>query len=61
MKYFKTKSKTYAIAIQYITGESYYKFDSDESNMKIYSFRINDDKFNNFLTKVKELDKLRFK
>ena len=60
MKYFKTKSKTYAIAIQYITGESYYKFDSDEGDMKIYSFRINDDKFNSFLSKVKELDKLRF-
>ena len=42
--YFKTKSKSYAYAIQYITGKYFYKFDGEGEfkNYTIYSFEINE-------------------
>lgn len=55
-KYFITKSFTYAIAIQYVTGLSYYKFQNN-NNQTIYSFVVND----SFEDKIKELNKIRFR
>ena len=53
--YFTTKSFTYAMAIQYITGLSYYKF-RDKNNKIIYSFKIND----SFKEKLEKLNRIRF-
>ena len=53
--YFTTKSFTYAIAIQYITGLSYYKF-QDSDNRMIYSFKVND----GFKEKIEKLKRIRF-
>lgn len=59
MRYFKTKSKTYAIAIQYVTGKSFYKFNLDDDG-KVYSFQLENEDFFNFLEKVRQLDNIRF-
>ena len=54
MKYFQTKSKTFAMAIQFVTGRNYYKFDSNENC--VYSFKSD----SKFLEKVKKLEEIKF-
>jgi hypothetical protein len=54
-KYFQTKSKVFAYAIQYITNQNYYKF-QDNKNITIYSFEIND----NFYEKINKLNDIKF-
>lgn len=54
-KYFRTKSKSFAYAIQYITNQRFYKF-QDENNTTHYSFIITD----GFYNKVKALNDIKF-
>lgn len=59
--YFKTKSKTYALAIQYVTNKRFYKFNDEEDNSVIYSFELSRQEKDKFYEKVNKLDLLRFK
>lgn len=52
--YFQTKSKTFAMAIQFVTGRNYYKF--NDENDTIYSFKCDE----LFLEKVSKLEELKF-
>jgi len=52
-KYFQTKSKTLAYALNYI-GYRYYKF--NENDVIFYSFLTDDD----FYNKLNELNKIKF-
>lgn len=54
-KYFRTKSKSFAYAIQYITNQRFYKF-QDENNITYYSFVITND----FYNKIKALNNIKF-
>lgn len=54
-KYFQTKSKVFANAIQYVTNQNYYKF-QNENNETIYSFEIVD----NFYEKINKLNDIKF-
>lgn len=54
-KYFKTKSKTFALAIQYVTNQNYYKF-QDDNNITYYSFAQSDELIN----KIKMLNNIKF-
>ena len=60
--YFKTKSKSYAYAIQYITGKYFYKFDGEGEfkNYTIYSFEINENEKEEFYIKLRKLDKIKY-
>lgn len=58
MNYFKTYSKTFALAIQYVTNKRFYKFDTD--NGTLYSFEISENDKDRFYEKVKKLEDLRF-
>ena len=51
MNYFKTYSKTFALAIQYVTNKRFYKFDTD--NGTLYSFEISENDKDRFYEKVK--------
>lgn len=52
--YFQTKSKTFAMAIQFVTGRNYYKF--NDGNDIVYSFKCDE----LFLEKVSKLEELKF-
>lgn len=54
-KYFKTKSKVFAYAIQYITDLSFYKFQNN-NNETIYSFEVDD----KIYKKIEELNNIKF-
>lgn len=54
-KYFQSKSKTFALAIQYVTNQNYYKFQND-NNETIYSFETSEE----FYDKVKKLNDIKF-
>ena len=49
MNYFKTYSKTFALAIQYVTNKRFYKFDTD--NGTLYSFEISENDKDRFYEK----------
>lgn len=54
-KYFQTKSKTFCMAIQYVTNQNFFKFQND-INETIYSFEIT----NNFYDKINKLNEIKF-
>lgn len=54
-KYFTTKSKVFANAIQYVTNLSYYKF-QNENDETIYSFQVNE----GFYKKIEKLNDIKF-
>jgi hypothetical protein len=54
-KYFTTKSKTFAYAIQYITNQNFYKF-QNENNETIYSFEASDILYD----KINKLNNIKF-
>jgi hypothetical protein len=54
-KYFRTKSKTFALAIQYVTNRNFYKF-KDENECVIYSFEADDELYK----KIKQLNNIKF-
>jgi hypothetical protein len=56
--YFTTKSKVFAISIQFITDKRYYKFEKD--NEIIYSFEINNIEKSKFYEKLKRLQEIKF-
>lgn len=55
IKYFTTKSKTFAYSIQYVTNQNFYKFQNDEKET-IYSFEIT----YNFYDKINKLNDIKF-
>jgi hypothetical protein len=60
VSYFTTKSKIFAIAIQFITDKRYYKFTNQDDNSITYSFEINNDEKDNFYKKLKQLQDIKF-
>ncbi len=54
-KYFQTKSKVFAYAIQFVTNRRFYVFE-DESDVKTYSFQADEW----FYDKIRKLEKLKF-
>ena len=52
-KYFQTKSKTLAYALNYL-GYSFYKFNDEE--VIVYSFKTDDD----FYSKLEKLNAIKF-
>lgn len=60
-KYFITKSKTLAMALNYL-NYSYYKFnDKDNENVIIYSFELKDENFaKEFYEKLDRLNDIKF-
>lgn len=60
-KYFVTKSKTLAMALNYL-NYSYYKFnDKENENIIIYSFELKDEDFaNEFYKKLDKLNDIKF-
>lgn len=54
-KWFQTKSKTFAYAIQYITNQNFYKFQNDKKET-LYSFETND----GFYDKIDKLNDIKF-
>ena len=60
-KYFTTKSKTLAMALNYL-NYSYYKFeDKKDNNITIYSFELKDENFaKEFYEKLDKLNDIKF-
>ena len=60
-KYFVTKSKTLAMALNYL-NYSYYKFnDKEDENVIIYSFELKDEDFaKEFYEKLDRLNDIKF-
>ena len=59
MNYFRTKSKIFSNAIQFVTGKSYYKF-TDENGNIIYSFQLKEYEIDTFYKKIKMLEDIKF-
>lgn len=53
--FFITRSKTFCMAIQYVTNQNFFKFQNDK-NETIYSFEITD----NFYDKINKLNEIKF-
>lgn len=60
-EYFVTKSKTLAMALNYL-NYSYYKFnDKEDENVIIYSFELKDENFaKEFYEKLDKLNDIKF-
>lgn len=48
-KYYAVRSKPLAYGIKFLTGQSFYKYNDDETGAEIYSF-IKTDNFNEAMT-----------
>lgn len=57
--YWKTKSKVFAYAVQFVTNKKFFKFNDNIDNT-IYSFEINEYEKQDFYNKIKELEKLKY-
>ena len=57
--YWKTKSKVFAYAVQFVTNKKFFKFNDNIDNT-IYSFEINEYEKQYFYNKIKELGKLKY-
>ncbi|WP_291566965.1 MULTISPECIES: hypothetical protein [unclassified Clostridium] len=54
-KYFKTRSYTFCMAIQYVTNKKFYKF-QDKNGVTFYSFKVDE----NFYEKLIKLNDIKF-
>lgn len=57
--YFKTRSKIFAISIQFVTNKQYYKF-TNEDKETVYSFEILKNEQEEFYNKLNKLQEIKF-
>lgn len=58
--YWKTKSKVFAYAVQFVTDKRFYKFSNDNGDI-IYSFELLEDNKDDFYEKVQSLESIKYK
>ena len=57
--YWKTKSKVFAYAVQFITNKQFYKFNDENDNI-IYSFELLEGEKTSFFNRIKKLEELKY-
>ena len=57
--YWKTKSKVFAYAIQFVTNKKFFKFNDKVGNI-VYSFEVLEYEKENFFNKIKELEEIKY-